>query len=269
MPEVEPLLAAVVLAGRSPDEEDLLARYSQGRTKALIPIAGRPMITYVIEALAGCRYMQRIVVVGLPPEERSGLSIPADHVPDQGDMLANAEAGIRHAVTQLPELTGVLISGADLPLLTPAVVDQFVEGCIETDHDLYYGVVERSVMEGRFPTSRRTYVRLADGEFAGGDLILVGPGVAAADRELWRRLSSARKNPVRQARMLGGPWPLIRLLSGRMSLREGERWASRALRLRGRAVICPCPEVGMDVDKPFQLEIARAELEARPGASAA
>ncbi|HIE37687.1 MAG TPA: hypothetical protein EYH30_06250 [Anaerolineales bacterium] len=182
-------------------------------------------------------------------------------------MLDNAEAGIQHALTQLPHLTGVLVSGSDLPLLTSAIVDRFVEECLKTDHDLYYGVVERSVMEGRFPTSRRTYVRLTEGEFAGGDLLLLRRGALTANRELWRRLASARKSPIRQARMLGGVWPLIKLLTGRMSLAEGERRASRALRVRGRAVVCAWPEIGMDVDKPFQLDIARAELEARSGAS--
>jgi hypothetical protein len=35
------------------------------------------------------------------------------------------------------------------------------------------------------------------------------------------------------------------------------------LNIRGRVIPYPYAEVGMDVDKPFQLEIVRAELEAR------
>jgi len=257
------LLAAVVLAGRSSKEEDMLATYTLGRPKGLIPIAGRPMISYVVEALGGAQHVGPIVVVGLLPEESPPFSVPISHVPDHGDMLANAEAGICHALAQAPHLAGVLISSADLPLLTPAVVDDFIEECLLTEHDLYYGVVERSVMEGRFPASRRTYVRLTDGEFAGGDLILMRTGVMMANQELWRRLAQARKNPIRQAFMLGGLWPLAKLLTHRMSLAEAVQRVSRALQIRGRAVVCACPEVGMDVDKPFQLEIARTELEGR------
>jgi len=268
MEKQEPLLAAVVLAGHSPKEADPLAPYTLGRPKGLIPLAGRPMLAYVVEALAGSRYIQRIYVVGLPPEHRLPLPVSVTHIPPQGDLIANAEAGIRQAFTQHPYLTGVLVSSADIPLLTTAMVDRFVEECLKTDHDLYYGVVERRVMEHRFPASRRTYVRLADGEFAGGDLFLVRPGVATMNKELWRRLSSARKSPFRQARMIGGVWHILKLLLGRMSLEEGEQRASQALGIRGRAVVCPYPEVGMDVDKPFQLEIARAELEARVRAPA-
>jgi hypothetical protein len=221
------------------------------------------MLAYVVEALSGSRYIGSVYIVGLPPEHRLPLSTPVIHVSPQGDMVANAEAGIREAYTHNPDLEGVLVSSADIPLLTTPMVDHFIEECLKTDHDLYYGIVERSVMERRFPTSRRTYVRLTEGEFAGGDLFLVRPRAATMNTELWRRLASARKSPIRQARMLGGIWPLIKLLLGRLSLEEGVQRASRALGVRGRAVICPYPEVGMDVDKPFQLEIARAELEAR------
>jgi len=261
------VVAAVILAGRSPAEDDPLAGYSLGRPKGLIPIVGRPMICYVMEALAGSRYIRHIVVVGLDPADCPPLPAQVEHLPDQGGMLANAEGGLRHAASLLPDVDGVLVASADLPLLTPAIVDDFVEACLETDHDLYYSVVERSVMEGRFPASRRTYLRLAEGQFAGGDLLIVRPGVVTANRELWERLASARKSPIRQARMLGGVWPLARLLAGRISLPEAERRASRALNLRGRVMVCAHPELGMDVDKPYQLEIARNELEARLGAA--
>ena len=41
---VQPSVAAVVTAGWSPDEDDPLAAYTQNKPKALIPIAGKPMI---------------------------------------------------------------------------------------------------------------------------------------------------------------------------------------------------------------------------------
>lgn len=266
MREADLLLAAVVLAGRSSHEDDPLAEYSLGRSKGLIPIAGRPMIAYVIRALTESRYLSRIVIVGLPEEARAVLTEPVEHVRSNGDMLANAEAGMRRALELLPGLDGVLIGSADLPLLTGAIVDRFIDACLESDHDLYYSIVERSLMEGRFPASRRTYVRLLEGEFAGGDLLLLRAGMGMVDQDLWRRLASARKNPIRQARMLGGVWPLVKLLSHRMSLAEAERRASKALGIRGRVLVTGDPEVGMDVDKPFQLEIARAEIEAQLGA---
>ncbi len=259
--ERTPKLAGVVLAGSSAREKDPLAPHTQGQPKGLLPIAGRPMLAYVVDALAGSRYVCAVIVVGLPPEARPALSVPVTYLPPHGDLIQNAEAGIAYALRTFPDLTGVLVSSADIPLLTAQIVDRFVEECLQTDHDIYYSIVERSVMEGRFPTSRRSYVRLAEGEFAGGDLFLVRAGARMADPELWRRVTNARKSALNQARLIGGPWAVLKLLLGRMSLAEAERRAGRALQIRGRAVVSPDPEVGMDVDKPFQLEIVQSVLE--------
>ncbi len=255
-------MAGLVMAGHSPKEDDPLAAYSLGRSKALIPIAGRPMIAYVVEALQNSRYVKQVVVVGLPPEERALLPPTVEHLPDQGSLFANAQAGVHHAFSLSASSGGVLVSGADVPLVTGEIVDRFIDTCLETDHDFYYAIIERSVMERRFPASRRTYVRLLEGEFAGGDISLLRSEVAA-DPEVWERLSNARKSPLKQARLVGGIRPLIKLLLHRLSIAEAERIAGRALNIRGRAVACVDAEIGMDIDKPFQLDIARAELEAR------
>lgn len=254
-------LAAVILAGDSPREDNPLADYTHGRPKGLLSIAGRLMLDYVVEAIAGSSYIHTIVVVGLPPEVRPSLSVSVTYLPPHGDLCSNAEAGITYAMEKVPDLDGILVSSSDIPLITPEIVDRFIEDCLCTDHDLYYSIVERSVMEGRFPTSRRSYTHLKEGDFAGGDMILVRPGAMAVNRELWQRVSDARKSALAQARILGGIRPVLKLLFRRMSLAEAEQLASRALNVRGRAVICADPEIGMDVDKPFQLKIVRAILE--------
>lgn len=260
-----PQLASVVMAGWNPGEEDPLAAYSGGGPKALIPIAGKPMVAYVVDAIAGSRYVNRVVIVGLDPEDGVAFATPVEYVPARGGMLDNAEAGIERVLALDPGVPAVLFSSSDIPTLTPAIVDAFIETCFETDHDLYYSIVEQSVMERRFPESRRSYVRLREGRFAGGDLILVRAGMALTNQELWQRLSAARKNAWRQASLFG-LWPLLKLVLRRLSLPEAEARAGKALGCCGRAVVFPYAEVGMDVDKPFQLEIARAELELRAAA---
>jgi len=253
---------AVVTAGWSPSEDDPLAKYTQDKPKALIPIAGKPMIVYVVDALAGSRYIQHIVVVALNPAAMVQFPVSVEYVPDAGGILANAEAGLQYALDYYPDLDAILLSSCDVPTITPAIVDTFIEECFRTDHDLYYSIVERSVMERRFPGSRRSYVHLREGDFAGGDLFLIRPSMAFSQQELWQSLAGARKNALRQARMIG-LWPLFKLIARRLSLAEAERRGSKALNVRGRGVPFPYAEVGMDVDKPFQLEIVRAELEAR------
>jgi GTP:adenosylcobinamide-phosphate guanylyltransferase len=257
----QPSVVAVVTAGWSPKEDDPLAGYTQGKPKALVPIAGKPMIAHVADALAGSRYIQHIIIVALGPAAGVQYSVPVEYVPDAGDILANAEAGLQYAIGNYPDVDAVLLSSSDLPTITPPIVDAFIEECFCTDHDLYYSIVARSVMEARFPESGRSYVHLREEDFAGGDLLLIRPSIGFSQRELWQNLAGARKNALKQARMLG-LWTFLKLITHRLSLAEAERRACKVLNIRGRAIPFPYAEVGMDVDKPFQLEIARAELEA-------
>ena len=73
---------------------------------------------------------------------------------------------------------------------------------------------------------------------------------------------AARKSFWRQVRLIGLGF-LVQFALRRLTVTDAERRVSEALNVRGRAVITPYAEMGMDVDKPRQLEIARAELEGR------
>jgi CTP:molybdopterin cytidylyltransferase MocA len=263
-----PSLVAVITAGRSPREDDPLADYTHGASKALIPIAGRPMISYVVDALAGSRYVDHMVVVALDPSAGVEYPVPVEFVPDAHDLLGNIESGIQFAQSRYPGLDGILLSSSDVPTVTTAIVDEFVEECLRTDHELYYSVVERRCMEARFPGSRRSYVHLREGDFAGGDILVIRPSLIVRRRELWEQLAAARKNALRQARVFGF-WPLLRLIARRMSLAEAERRVCHTLGIHGRAVPFAHAEIGMDVDKPFQLEIVRADIGARLGSASA
>jgi GTP:adenosylcobinamide-phosphate guanylyltransferase len=255
-------LIGVISAGWSPSEDDPLAEYTQSGPKAVIPIAGKPMVAYVVDALAATRHVEHIVVVALDPAAEVQFSVPVEHVPDAGSLMANVEAGLQYALDRYPDLDGVLLCSSDVPLVTSDMLDDIVEECFRTDHDLYYTIVERSVMEGQFPESKRSYTHLVEGDFAGGDVFLVRPGLTVSQRELWQKLAAARKNALQQARMVGLR-VFIKLLLRRLALDEILERANQVLNMRAHVIQSPYAEVGMDVDKPFQLEIVRAELEAR------
>ncbi len=255
-------VVAIVSAGWTPSEDDPLAEYTQGKSKALIPIAGKPMIAHVVEALAGSRHAKHFVIIALDPTAEVQFSVPVEHVPDAGSLIANAEAGLQYALDHYPDLDAALLCSSDVPTITPPIVDAFIEECFRTDHDLYYTIVERSVMEARFPESRRTYFHLREGDFAGGDIFLVRPSINVSHQELLQELASARKSILRQARMVGLRI-FLKLVLRRLSLDEAVQRISQVLDMRVRIMPFSYPEVGMDVDKPFQLEIVRAELEAR------
>ncbi len=253
---------AIVTAGGVPEPDEPLYPITQGQPKALIPIAGRPMVAYVVEALARSGRIEPIVLVGLPPEIALTLPAPVVRLPSYGGMLENIEAGLDWLRRSYPHDDRTVLCSSDIPLITPEIVNAHLDTCLETDHDLYYAIVEKSVMEARFPGSRRTYARIKDGTFTGGDLNMVRTMATEKRRDLLQKLIAARKSPLRQARLIGF-WPLVRFITRQITIAEAQELALRILGLRGRAIISPYAELAMDVDKPWQLEIVRRELETR------
>ncbi len=254
----------VLSAGSTPGKNDALLEYTGVSTKALISIADRPMIKWITDALIGSHYIDRLIIVGL--DESCGIdfgSKPVIFLPAQGRLVANYVAGVERALQDTADRQHLLIAACDIPLITTPIVDEHIVPMLQTQHDVYYTIIHRETMLAEFPTSRRSYARLRDGVFCGGSLHMISNRVMDSDtRPLWHDLLEARKNVLRQASLVGFDM-LLRLITGTLTLAAAEKRADRILGVRCKAIITPHAEIGMDVDKVFQLEIARRELESR------
>ncbi|HEX7541671.1 MAG TPA: hypothetical protein VF352_06025, partial [Anaerolineales bacterium] len=63
----------------------------------------------------------------------------------------------------------------------------------------------------------------------------------------------------KQAALIGFDTAFL-LLTGKLTLEKAETKVMTRMNITGKAIVCPYAEVGMDVDKPHQLEIMRADL---------
>jgi GTP:adenosylcobinamide-phosphate guanylyltransferase len=250
---------AIVTAGGIPLPEDPLYPYTNGEPKALIDVAGKPMIQWVLDALSEARHVERVVLVGLSPKSGVTCQKPLYFLSNQGNMLANILAGIHKVLELNPQAEYVLIVSSDIPGIKPFMVDWLIETAMQTQDDVYYGVVPRQVMEKRYPNSKRTYTRLKDMEVCGADMNIAHVRMATQHLDLWERLIGNRKSPLKQAATLGLD-TLFLLLTRRITLQEAAERVSRRIGIRGRVIVWEHAEVGMDVDKPHQLELLRADL---------
>ena len=256
---------AIVTAGGIPKPDEPLYEYTQGASKALLDVAGKPMIQWVLDALCAASTIENIIIIGLP--ENSGLSCSkiAHYMPNQGSMLENIRAGVIQLKQINPAAHHTLVASSDIPTITPEMVDWVVTTCMQTDDDAYYNLIQRSVMEKRFTGSKRTYTRLKDMEVCGGDMNVMRTMTVTSDDSFFERLISARKSVFKQASLIGYGTLLLYLLH-QLTLEDALRRVTQRFNLTGRAILCPYAEVGMDVDKPFQLELVRQDLAARTAA---
>jgi GTP:adenosylcobinamide-phosphate guanylyltransferase len=253
---------AVVTAGGIPQPDEPLYAYSRGESKALIDVAGKPMIQWVLDALSGAKTVERVVVIGLTDKSNLSCRKPLTYLSNQGKMLDNLKAGNAKVMELNPKAQYVLFVSSDIPGIKAEMVDWVVNTCLETKEDLYYNVIRREDMEARFPSSKRTYTPLKDMEVCGGDLNMARTAIVNQNSEFWGKLIEARKNPAAQAAMIG-PDIIFKLLFRQLTIDDVIKRVADKLGLQGRALVCPYPEIGMDVDKPNQLEIMRADLASR------
>jgi GTP:adenosylcobinamide-phosphate guanylyltransferase len=253
-------LDAIIAAGGITLPEEPLYPLSGGGYKTLLEIHGKPMVQWVLDAISASDRVERVVVVGLPLDTPLYCRQPLTLLVDHGDAVENTRAGVAVLLKDSDVQEKVLLVSADIPAITSEMIDWMVDRVTESDHDLYYNVISRAVMEKRYPDSKRTYIHLKDGEYCGGDASAIRKLLATNTHPLFKRLMAARKNPIRQAGLIGVDTMLLLLLK-QLTLKDAVRRISGRLQIQGRAVDCPYAELGMDVDKPFQYEIIRRDLE--------
>lgn len=252
-------MQAVITAGGKPSPKDPLYQYTQGGYKALLEIAGKPMIQWIIDALNAARCVDRIVIIGLPLFTELSSAIPISMLPDAGGLVANVRAGLREVKNTQPEAKHAMLLSSDVPGITAEMLTWLTMRAEESDHDLSYLVIERSVMEKRYPLSRRTYLPIKDVEVCGGDVLMLSTRLADDHNPIWDKLIASRKNPLQQAALLGFD-TLLMIVLRQIPLKNIGDVIGKRLGITARAVLCPYAEMGMDVDKPHQYELMTADL---------
>ena len=257
---------AIVTAGGIPKPDEPLYEYTQGKSKALLEIAGKPMVQWVLDAVGASDKVEQVVIVGLGPDSGISCQKPLTYIPNQGSMLDNVRTSIDKVVELNPEAELILMVSSDIPALTTEMVNWAIETAQETEDDMYYNLITKEVMEARFPGSKRSFIKFKDAEICGGDMNLVRASAASGNDELWEQLIAARKNVFKQAALFGFS-TLILLLTRQLSIHDAAPRVSKQIGIRGRAIFCPYAEIAMDVDKPNQFELLRADLEKQVAAS--
>ncbi len=244
---------AVVLAGRY--NTGRLKDVSDARLEAMIDVAGQPMVGRVLRSLRASRVVGQIALVG-PEEELRPVLGPGTTVVAAGtDVLDNARRGMGALASP-----AVLICTSDLPLLTGDAVRDFVDRCHAAGAaDLYVPILAAEDAEARFPGMKRTYGRIREGRYTGGNIFLVRTGLPDA---VWARAAefvANRKSVIKLAGLLG-PVYILKLLVFRPTVAELERRVETLLGISCRAVRTPYVEIGVDCDKPSDLALVRKVL---------
>lgn len=242
------IIHALILCGG--ENKGTLLSETQVLCKALLPMAGKPMASHVFDALVKSNISPVIAVSG-PPEIRSAINSAESKtlffLESKNSMFENAMEGVKAVGT----CDFVFIITADIPLVTAEMIQSFAVQCENTEQesDVYWPIVEKQYVIKKFPDAKRTYMKLKEGTFTGGNFALVKPAFFSANEDLFAQAIAFRKSPLRLMKLLGFLF-VLKFFLGLLSISSIEKRISEILpgwKVKGMPV--PHPEIGMDVDK--------------------
>jgi GTP:adenosylcobinamide-phosphate guanylyltransferase len=246
-------LDVLVLAGTRAGAPDPMARAAGVSHKAILPVAGQPMIGRVVDALAASPRIGRIVISIETPAILTGL---LDHPVEFLPPAPGPSASVMEALRALD--TPLLVTTADHALLRPEWIDQFLASAGESC-DMAAAIAMEADIARDVPRTKRTMIRLADGAFSGCNLFLFRTPASIGVVRAWQRLEQERKRPLRMARLLG-VGTLIRYLTGRLT--RAALCARIGVLSHASVRLVPLPDgrAAVDVDKPADLALVETIL---------
>lgn len=246
---------AVVLAGGDAAQVDP----ALSGPKSLIEIGGRPMISYVMDALSGCPALGEVVLALPEGAEKQPFEV-------FGGLVMGGTTGVVDAITKSINLVGesgyILIVSSDTPMISSMAINDFLDNCRQKEAQIYYSIITQEATQAAFPETRRTYMRLKDGAFTGGNVHLAEKATFLRNITQGNQLFNLRKNPISLISLLGIGF-VIKYITGRLDIETLENKAQELLHADVKAIITRYPELGVDVDKPEDLKLVEAQLLAR------
>ena len=249
--------SAFVLAGARASG-DALAEAHGVPSKAHIEVAGRSMISRVLEAVSESEHANDITVIGLEDHKKLALdeTWPSVNLVDGADGPA---ASVSRALGAEKWSGPVLVTTCDHALLTPAMIDAFVSGSFASEAELTVGLARRKDIEADYPDVARTYLRFGDGAYSSCNLFCLNAPAAQKVVEFWRTAEQDRKRPWRIAWRFG-VIAALRILVGRPDVEKVFAIVSRRLGVNVRPVILPFAEAAIDVDTEEDLALVERIL---------
>lgn len=141
----------------------------------------------------------------------------------------------------------VLVTTADHPLLTPAVVETFLGEVATNAMAVTAAMVSASTFRARYPDLHRTFIRLRGESFSGANLFAFRTPEGARAAEFWCRVEAYRKTPWKMAALFG-PRALLAFALHRLDLGAAMQRISEVVGCPVGVVELADPECAIDVD---------------------
>jgi len=246
---------ALILAGAK--EKGPLEIAENVDNKALIRINNRLIIDYIVEALNNSENIDRILVIGPKNELHPHIGKKVEEILNSGkSILENMEIGLNY----FNSTDNLLFLASDIPLITPAAIDEFLRICTKRKAQIGYPIITKENIVKMYPETKRTYIKMREGIFCGGNIAFFKPEVFFQNKKLIKELFDNRKAIWKYVKILGIEF-ILKFLFKTLTFEEIEKRVTDILGYNSIAVKISYPEIMIDLDKTSDLELIRKILE--------
>jgi GTP:adenosylcobinamide-phosphate guanylyltransferase len=246
--------AVVLAAGRGPD--DPMAKAFGVTHKCTVPVAGKPMLDWVLDALRQAS-IAKPIVIAIDAADATTKSNDIEIIAAATSAPASAIEAIEH-IGQFP----VLITTGDHPLLSLPIINHMLRNSDDASADVLVGLATSDVISTAYPETRRTYFNLGGTRVSGCNLFAVRTHAGLKLLARWQELERNRKKPWKLVSAFG-LMPLLWFVTGRLTPERAFGHISKKLGIVVQPVFLPYAEAAIDVDKPSDHALAEMILKKR------
>lgn len=259
-------VTALVLAGRREGHVDPLAAAAGIEDKCLVPVAGRPMILHVLNALAATPDIDRIIVSVNDAHVLDGLAEVRALREARKLVISTARTNLVDSLLAAVETAAfpVFVTTADNALLTPDAASQFIAAAAQADVAVAFAR-QQSVLAAH-PEGQRRFYKFSEDSYSNCNSYWLGDRRALEVAEVFRSGGQFAKHPMRIIEAFGF-LNLLRFHYGIGTLDAAFARFSRRFRLTMKAVVIDDGAVAIDVDNPRTLAVTEAIMQARTQAA--
>jgi len=247
-------IEAILLGGQ--DELEDWVKEEGVPHKALLQIGKKRMIDYVLESLRKTPQIKKVVLIG-------DREIFKDYIDKVDLFLVDTHDFLNNLITisEKAELPYSVFVPIDVPLITSEIYEKTFSYCEEFCPDCYLYVLvnNKKDVDEKLPGTKRTYWRLKGGYYKMGNIFLIRKELYPKAIEFGKLLFDARKSAIKLASLFP-LWFILKIIFHQATLKDCEKVVVDKIKLKGRAVPIPYPEIAVDVDKKSDLDFVRKIL---------
>ena len=251
----------IVLAAQRDGKLDPMAAEAGVSHKCLVPIVGRPLLEYVLEALVAVPGLERIRICIEPAAVEavrtvrgaSGeLGVPVDYVPSAPTITGSAYASA-------DGIDGpIVITTGDNVNLTPGAVQAMLDA-LAGGADAALAMAPREAVLAAHPEGQRRFYEFRDGGYSNCNLYAMAGREALKMADTFREGGQFAKNRKRLVRIIG-PFNILLFVLRAFPIHAAMKRLSRRFGARLVAVVLQDGAHAVDVDNPRTYKIAETIL---------